>query len=101
MALAKTCHNQFYKNQILMQPIKMTTQHAPRRAYLFSFGGQKLVAQAIFRFLKWAFATEYSFFRKLAPLLGTFHPQKMTGLHMGVAGIESACHLPPLTCLHL
>ncbi len=42
MALAKNCHNkQFYRNQILMQPIKMTTQHAPRRAYLFSFGGTK------------------------------------------------------------
>jgi hypothetical protein len=48
MALAKNCHNQFYRNQILMQPIKMTTQHAPRRAYLFSFGGQKLVAQGKF-----------------------------------------------------
>ncbi len=45
MALAKNCHNQLYRNQITMQPIKMTTQHAPRRAYLFSFGGQKLVAQ--------------------------------------------------------
>jgi hypothetical protein len=46
MALAKNCHNQFYKNQILMQPIKMTTQHVPRRAYLFSFGGQKLIAKS-------------------------------------------------------
>jgi len=48
MALAKNCHNQFYRNQILMQPIKMTTQHAPRRGYLFSFGGQKLIAQGNF-----------------------------------------------------
>jgi hypothetical protein len=49
MALAKKIHNQFYRNQILMQPIKMTTQHAPRRAYLFSsFRGQKLVAQGNF-----------------------------------------------------
>jgi hypothetical protein len=48
MALAKNCHNQFYGNQILMQPFKMTTQHAARRAYLFSFGGQKLIAQGKF-----------------------------------------------------
>ncbi len=29
-------------------------------------------------FLKWAFATEYSLCRKLAPLLRTFHPKKTT-----------------------
>jgi len=54
MALAKKFHNQFYRHQILVQPIKMTTQHAPRRAYLFSFGGQKLVAQGKFLFF-WDF----------------------------------------------
>jgi len=29
-----------------MQPIKMRTQHAPRRAYLFSFGEQKFIAKS-------------------------------------------------------
>jgi hypothetical protein len=42
-----------------MQPIKMTTQHAPRRAYLFSFGEQKVIAQGKFCFFGFYVPTKF------------------------------------------
>jgi hypothetical protein len=49
--------------------MNLRTPSAAKTSFLSQFGD--------FSFLKkWAFATEYSLCRKLAPLLRTFHPKK-------------------------